>query len=88
LLGEGFFAAVAGQEIDRLSDGHGGAKIEAQALVIAGRAGHLLEPVGDIRLCAQVELHIRVNGEAVEAFFADAPPLTIRLCKALVDSEA
>mgnify|MGYP007034351200 CR=1 FL=1 len=88
LLGKGFLAAVAGQKIDRFADGHGGAKIEAYALEIAGRTRHLLKPVGDIRLGAQVELHVRVNGEAIEAFFTDPAPFAIRLRKSLIDSKA
>ena len=88
LLGEGSLTASACQEIDRLADGHGDAKIEAYPFLVAGLTGHLLEPVGDIRLCPQVELHIRVDGEAVVAFFADATPFTICLHKALIDSKA
>ena len=87
-LRERLLARGTGQEIDGFSDGHGDTKIEAHAFVLAGRTGHLLEPVGDIRLCPQVELHIRVNGEAVVAFFTDATPFTICLHKALIDSKA
>jgi hypothetical protein len=81
-------ARGTGQEIDGFSDGHGGTKIEVYASLIAGRTGHLLEPVGDIRLRAQVELHICVDWEGVVAFSTDAAPFTICLHRALIDPKA
>jgi hypothetical protein len=83
-----FLARGTGQEIDGFSDRHGDTKIEAYASLIAGRTGHFFKPVGDIRLCAQVELHIRVDWEGVVAFSADASPFTVRLHKAFIDPKA
>ena len=70
-------ARCAGQEVDGFADGHGDTKIEAHPSLIAGRTGHLFEPVGYIRLCTQVEVHIRVDREAVATFLTDTAPLSV-----------
>jgi hypothetical protein len=56
--------------------------------VLTGSTGYLFEAIGDIRLGALVKLHVGVDGKAVSTFHADAPPLTIRLHEAAVDSES
>ena len=54
--------------------------------MLAGSTGNLFEPVGNIRLGALVELHVRVDGKAISTFHADAPPFSIRLHEAAVDA--
>lgn len=56
--------------------------------MIAGRTGHLLESIGNVRLCAQVKLHICVDRERVVAFPTNASPFTVRLHKPFIDPEA
>ena len=45
--------------------------------MVAGRAGNLLQVKRHVRLCPDIKLHIGIDGEGVETFFADAPPVTI-----------
>jgi hypothetical protein len=56
--------------------------------MITGRARDLFQAIRNVRLGAQIKLHIRVDGKAVVAFFADATPFTIRLRKPLINSKA
>ncbi|MDW7649505.1 MAG: cache and HAMP domain-containing protein, partial [Nitrospiraceae bacterium] len=42
-------------------DSHGDAEIEAHAPLVAGRAGHFFESVGNVRLGALIELHGSAN---------------------------
>jgi hypothetical protein len=81
-------ARGTGQKINGFSDGHGDAKIEAHALVITGWTGHLFEAIGDIWLCAKVELHICVDWEGVIAFSTDAAPFTVCLHKSFIEPKA
>lgn len=77
----------AGDEIVSLADRDCGPEVEAHALMVAGGAGDFLEPVGDVRLRALIEFHVRIHREAVVAAFADAPPFAVRLHESLVDTE-
>ena len=86
-LGKGLMTTQAGDEIDGFSDGHGDSEIEAHPFVIAGLARDFFEPVGHVRLRAQVELHVGIDGEAVVASFADATPFPIGLHEALINAE-
>ena len=45
--------------------------------MVAGRAGNLLQVKRHVRLCPEIKLHIGIEGEGVEAFLADAPPVTV-----------
>lgn len=45
--------------------------------MVAGRAGNLLQVKRHVRLCSEIKLHIGMDGEGVEAFLADAPPVTV-----------
>jgi hypothetical protein len=80
-------AAQAGYEIDRFSDRHGGPEVKADTPMVAGCAGNLFQPVGHVRLCAQVELHVGIYREAVKAAFADTTPIPIVLHEAFIDAE-
>jgi len=53
--------------------------------MIAGRAGNVLESIGHVRLGAEIEFHISIDGEAVEAFFTDAPPFPVGFHQSLID---
>jgi hypothetical protein len=86
-LGKGLVAAQAGDEIDGFSDGHGDAKIEAHPFMIAGLARDFFEPVRHVRLRAQVELHVGIDGKAVVASFAHAAPFSVGLHEALINAE-
>lgn len=56
--------------------------------MVAGRAGNLLQVKRHVRLCPDIKLHIGIDGEGVEAFFADAPPVTIGSHEPFVDGKA
>ena len=45
--------------------------------MVAGRAGNLLQVKRHVRLCPEIKLHIGIDREGVEAFLADAPPVTV-----------
>ncbi len=45
--------------------------------MVTGRARNLLQVKRHIRLCPEIKLHIGMDGEGVEAFLADAPPVTV-----------
>lgn len=55
--------------------------------MIARRARNLFQPQRHIRLCAKVKFHVGVYWEGVEAFLADAAPVTIRPHKPFIDGE-
>jgi hypothetical protein len=88
LFREGSLATAAGHEIDGLADGHGGAEIQAHAPMVAGGARNFPESIGDIRLRAEIELHVGIDRETVKALLADAAPFPVRLHKPLIDAEA
>lgn len=56
--------------------------------MVAGGARDFSQAVGDIRLRAEIEFHVGVDWETVEAFLADTTPFAIRLHKSLIDPEA
>ena len=56
--------------------------------MVAGRAGNLLQVKRHVRLCPDIKLHIGIDGEGVEAFFADAPPVTVGSHEPFVDGKA
>lgn len=80
-------AVGAGDEINRISDGHGNAKVERYAPVLTVRTGNFFEPVGDIRLSSDIKVHIRINGKTISAFHADATAFSIRLQRSDIDAE-
>lgn len=55
--------------------------------MIAGRAGNLFQPKRHIGLRAKVKLHVGMYREGVEAFLADAAPVTVGPHKPFIDSE-
>jgi hypothetical protein len=87
LFREGPFAIPASDEVDGFTDRHGRPEIQAYPPMVARGAGDFFEPVGDIRLGAQVELHVGVNREAIEALLADPPPLAVWLHKSVIDAK-
>jgi hypothetical protein len=88
LFGELPFAVAARDEIDRFPDRHGGSKIQADASVITGCTGDLFEMIGDVRLGAEIELHIGIDGKTVEALLTHPPPFAVRLHETLINAEA
>ena len=56
--------------------------------MITGRTGDFFETVRYVWLGSEIKLHVSIDREAVEAFLADAPPLTIRLHEPLIDAKA
>jgi len=56
--------------------------------MVALCAGDFFEPVGNIRLCSDIEIHIGIYGEAVPALHADTPPFAVRQHKPSVDPKA
>jgi hypothetical protein len=87
LLRKRALAALAGDEVDGFAHGHHDPKIQIHAAVLAGRTGDLLEPVRDIGLDPQIELHIRIDREAVAAAEADAFPFPVGFHAPPVDPE-
>lgn len=67
---------------------HSGPKVEAHTPMITGGAGNLLESEGDIRLCANIELHVRVDRKRVKALLADASPVAVSPHESFINSKA
>lgn len=55
--------------------------------MIARRAGNLFQPKRDIGLRPQIEFHVGMDWEGVEALLADAPPVTVRPHKPFINGE-
>lgn len=55
--------------------------------MIARRAGNLFEPQRHIGLRAKIKLHVGIDRKGVEAFLADAPPVTVWPHKPFIDGE-
>ncbi|SLM47967.1 protein of unknown function [Nitrospira japonica] len=88
LFRKGTLAVQTGHEVNGFTDGHGDPEIQADPAMIAGGTGDLLQPVGHIRLGAQIEFHVCIDRKAIEAFLAHPAPFTVGLHEALVDAEA
>lgn len=88
LLGKLPLAVAARNEVDRFPDRHGGSKIQADASVITGCTGDLFEMIGDVRLGAEIELHIGIDGKTVKALPTHPPPFAVRLHETLINAEA
>lgn len=56
--------------------------------MVAGRAGNRLQVKRHVRLCPEIKLHIGMDREGVEAFLADAPPVTIGSHEPFIDGKA
>jgi hypothetical protein len=72
-------AISAGDEIDRISDGHSNAKVERDAAVLTARTGNFFESVRDIRLSSDIKVHICINRKIIATVHAHAPAFSIRL---------
>lgn len=55
--------------------------------MITGGAGNLLESEGYIRLCSEIELHVRIDRKRVKAFLTDASPVTIGSHEPFIDGK-
>jgi hypothetical protein len=56
--------------------------------VITGGTGDFSQAIGDVRLGAEIELHVGIDGKTVKAFLTNTPPFAVSLHKALIDAEA
>ena len=56
--------------------------------MVAGCAGNLLQVKRHVRLCPEIKLHIGMDGEGVEAFLAEAPPVTVGSHEPFVNGKA
>lgn len=56
--------------------------------MVTGGAGNLFQPVGHVRLRAQIKLHVGMDRKSVVAFLADASPFTVGPLDSFIDSEA
>jgi hypothetical protein len=81
-------ATPAGYKVVGVSNGHRGPEIEADPLMIAGRAGNLSQSKGYIRLCLQIKIHVGVDRKGVEALPADAPPFPVGPHEPFIETEA
>ncbi len=82
------FTAQARYEVVGIPHGQRGPKIEADALVIARRAGNLPQSKRHIGLGLQVKVHVGMDWKRVETFLADTPPLAVGSHKPFVKAEA
>lgn len=87
LFREGSTAPTAGDEVDRLPHRHRDPKIKTHPPMVTGGTGNFLEAIRNIRLRAEVELHIGIDGKAVVASFADATPFPVGLHESLINAE-
>ncbi len=55
--------------------------------MIACRAGNLFQPKRYIGLRPQIEFHVGMDREGVEALLADAPPVSVWSHKPFIDAE-
>jgi hypothetical protein len=55
--------------------------------MVAGRAGNLLQVKRHVRLCPEIKLHIGIDRERVEAFLAEASPVTVGSHEPFVDGK-
>ncbi len=55
--------------------------------MIARGAGDFFQPKRDIGLRPQIEFHVGMDREGVEALLADAPPLTVGSHEPFIDGE-
>ena len=56
--------------------------------MVAGCAGNRLQVKRHVRLCPEIKLHIGMDGEGVEAFLAEAPPVTVGSHEPFVNGKA
>ena len=87
ILGEFALASAAGDKIDRFPHGHSRPKIQTHSAVITDRTGDFSQPIRDVRLRPELELHIGIYGEAVNTLPAHTPPFAVRLHESLIDAE-
>lgn len=55
--------------------------------MIARGAGDFFQPKRDIGLRPEIEFHVGMDREGVEALLADAPPISVRPHKPFIDGE-
>ena len=79
--------ALAGHEVIGISHGYCGSEVEVDPTMAAGCAGNLLQAKRHVWLCPEIKFHIGMDGEGVEAFLADAPPLTVGSHEPFIDGE-
>lgn len=82
------FAGRAGDEINRFPDRHHDPEVQRHSAMSTGRAEHLFESVGDIRLGSEIKLHVGMNWKTVPTFRAHPSPFAVRLHGAVIDREA
>ena len=81
-------ARLTGHKIKGLTDRQDNPEIKRHSLFFACGAGNGLQVVGNIRLRPLVKFHIGMDREGVEAFLADAPPVTVGSHEPFIDGEA